>query len=81
MSEKKTHPTNVPVYAIECHCSGMGLRYFSLFKLFGELDFTFNKYLKDAIFYLDHDLKNVHRFMRRNMKHLEIESYDIIQVR
>lgn len=77
-SRKKYVPA---VYAIECRCFGMGIRYFSVVKLFGVSDISLNKNMKDAIFYLNHELKAAERQLKRNMDNLDIESYDIIQVR
>lgn len=82
MSEVKNRKRYIPpVYAIECRCPGMGIRYFSVIKFFGVRDITLNKYIKDAIFYLDHDIKLAEKHLKKNMNILDIESYDIIQVR
>lgn len=82
MTAIKNRKKYVPaVYAIECRCFGTGIRYYSLVRLFGVTDVSLNKNQKDAIFYLNHELKAAERHLKINMNNLDIESYDIIQVR
>jgi len=81
MSDNKTiSPPKSPVYAIECHCLGMGIRYFSRVRLFGVTQITMNKFIKDAIFYLDSEIVQAERQLRRNRNNLDIDSYRIIKV-